>query len=163
MVDDAKRDELRAKIEAGEQRNAERTIADQARDAADTAGAFVKEHPLATLAGVAVIGLAIGAMTKPGRRAGRVAGERAGAFASYAGELGTAYATGLFDASRRAVEAGGDTLEDIGDSVSRTSRGARRQATQSLGDTGDSLRFLGRRAARKAGRTARNARHKVGV
>jgi hypothetical protein len=62
-----KRDELRAKIEASERRLAERTVGDQAKEAASAATTFVKENPLAVLGGAIALGLIIGAMTKPGR------------------------------------------------------------------------------------------------
>ena len=62
LSDQEKRDQLRGRIQAGEQRLEERNFADQARDAADTAVAFVKKHPVATVAGAVTIGLAIGAI-----------------------------------------------------------------------------------------------------
>nr|WP_137678494.1 hypothetical protein [Parerythrobacter lutipelagi] len=162
MTDEAKRDELRAKIEAGERRNAERSIEDMARDASKKATDFVKEHPIATVAGVAAVGLAIGAMTRPGRRAGRLAGERASAFATYATELGLAYASGMFDAAGQAAKAGGEKLEDFSEDVAHSARSARRNATHVAGDTADNIRVLGRKAARQAGRSLRGARSKIG-
>lgn len=63
------RDELRAKIEASERRLAERTVTDQAREAAGAATTYVKENPLTVLGGAIAIGLIIGAMTPAGRRA----------------------------------------------------------------------------------------------
>jgi ElaB/YqjD/DUF883 family membrane-anchored ribosome-binding protein len=62
-----KRDELRAKIEASERRIAERSVADQAKEAAGAATTYVKENPLTVLGGAIAIGLVIGLMTKPGR------------------------------------------------------------------------------------------------
>ena len=77
LTDEQKREKLRERIEAGEQRNEERTLAEQAKDAADSAMEFTKKHPFAVVGGVLLAGLAIGAMTRPGRRIGR----RGGAFA----------------------------------------------------------------------------------
>ena len=114
MTENEKRDRLRERIDAAEARNAARTVADQAREAAATATDFVKRHPLATVAGVAVAGLAIGAMTRPGRRAGKKASKRAGAFASYAAEIGLAYATGLLDKAGDAARTGQDKLSELG-------------------------------------------------
>lgn len=162
MTDQAKRDELRAKIEAGEQRNAERTMGDYARDASEKAAAFVKEHPLAAVAGVAAVGLAIGAMTRPGRRAAQNAGRKTSAFASYAAELGMAYASGLFDAASGAAKSGGEKLGDFGDDMAHKARSARRTASHSAGDVADNLRFIGRKAARQAGRSLREVRSRVG-
>jgi len=65
------RDELRAKIEASERRIAERTLADQAQEAAGAATEYVKKNPLTVLGGAIAVGLAIGLMTQPGRRAAR--------------------------------------------------------------------------------------------
>ena len=70
LSDEDKRAALRDKIDAAEQRNAERSVADMAKDAADTVTDFAKRHPLATVAGAIGLGLAIGAMTRPGRRLG---------------------------------------------------------------------------------------------
>ena len=80
LTDEQKREKLRERIEAGEQRNEERTLAEQAKDAADSAMEFTKKHPFAVVGGVLLAGLAIGAMTRPGRRIGR----RGGAFAALA-------------------------------------------------------------------------------
>ena len=71
LTDEQKREQLRAKIEAGEKRNAERSFADQAKDVADSAVEFTKKHPFVVVGGAIAIGLAIGAMTRPGRRLGR--------------------------------------------------------------------------------------------
>lgn len=161
VTDDAKRDELRAKIEAGERRNAERSVGDYAREAGEKATDFVKEHPLATIAGVAVVGLAIGAMTRPGRRAARTAGRKTSAFANYAAELGMAYASGLFDAASGAAKAGGEKLADFGGDVAHTARNARDTAGDAAGDALSSIRDLGRKAARNAGQSLRSARSRI--
>ncbi len=161
MTQEEKRDELRARIEAAEQRNEERTLADYARDASETATRFVKEHPFASIAGVAAIGLAIGAMTRPGRRAGRQAAQRTSAFASYATELGLAYAAGLLDTAGGAAQAGRDKLEDFGDSVGDSARSLRRQAAHRAGDTADAARRLTRDIGKKAGRKTRGLRSRI--
>ena len=158
MSSDAKREELKAKIHAAEERNAERTLGELARDATDSATDFVKQHPFAALAGVAALGLAIGAMTAPGRRAGRAAGRRAGAFASYASELGIAYASGLFDAATEAAQSGRDTLEDIGDAINDNAGAAKRKATFVGGNAAAAAKKLSRDAGKKAGRTVRDLR-----
>ena len=82
LTDEQKREKLRERIEAGEQRNEERTLAEQAKDAADSAMEFTKKHPFAVVGGVLLAGLAIGAMTRPGRRIRR----RGGAFAELAAD-----------------------------------------------------------------------------
>ena len=56
LTDEQKREQLRARIEAGEKRNEERSLADQAKDVADSAIEFAKKHPVATVAGAVVVG-----------------------------------------------------------------------------------------------------------
>lgn len=149
------RDALRQRIEQGEARLAERDFARAAGDAAKAATDFVRAHPVASIAGVAVIALAVGAMTRPGRRLGN----RAAGLASYATEAGIAYALGMLDAAGDLAddvrEAGTEKLEDIGDSVERTTRKARREGAFFAASTRDAVHDIGRRAGRKAGRTFR--------
>lgn len=65
---DGKRDALRARIEAAERRNAERTLAVQAREAATAAVDYTRAHPLTVIGGALAVGLAIGLLTRPGRQ-----------------------------------------------------------------------------------------------
>ena len=159
MVSEEKKQELRARIEAGEARNANRSISDYAKDASETATEFVKEHPFVAIAGVAAVGLAIGAMTRPGRR---LAG-RAGSLATYASELGIAYASGLLDSAGAAARKGGESLEDWSEDVRHDARAARRAASHRLSDASDDIRHAGRKAARRAGRKLRDARTRIGA
>ena len=92
-----KRNELREKIEAAEARNAERSFADYAADVKDGATQFVKDHPIATVAGGLAIGMLLAGMTKPGRRVRRRAGAQASSLWSTVTELAAAYGTGLLD------------------------------------------------------------------
>lgn len=55
-------DQLRARIEAAEARNEQRSVADYASSARDGASGFVRDHPLTTVAGGIVVGLVIGSM-----------------------------------------------------------------------------------------------------
>lgn len=161
MSPEEKRQELKAKIEAAEERNASRSLESYARDAADTATQFVKEHPIAAVTGVALLGLAVGAMTRPGRRAGAAAGRRASAFAGHAAELGIAYATGLFDAASDAAVHGKDRLEDIGDALNDNAQAAKRRAIFTGGNAAAAARTLARNAGKKAGRTSRDLRSRL--
>lgn len=65
---DGKRDALRARIEAAERRNAERTLAVQAREAASAAVDYTRAHPLTVIGGALALGLTIGLLTRPGRQ-----------------------------------------------------------------------------------------------
>ena len=158
MTTDESRDALRQRIEAGEARLAERDFVAAAQEAGTAAKEFVREHPLATVAGVAILGLAIGAMTKPGRRLGN----RAAGLATYATEAGIAYAMGVIDAAGDlagdAYAAGSDKLEDVGDGIDRTARKAKREGSYLASSARDTVHDIGRRAGRKAGRTFRGAR-----
>ena len=123
VSEDARRDELRAKIDAAEARNEQRTLTDYAKDAQETATTFVKDHPFAAIGGVALIGLIIGALTPPGRRAVGRAGSRAAGLAAMAAELGIAYGTGLMDAA-------GDTARHGKENVRRCYRCRRAQSAR---------------------------------
>lgn len=161
MTIDDKRDALRARIEDGERRLAERDFAAAAKEAGTLATEFVKANPVATIAGVAVIGIMIGAMTRPGRRLGN----RAADLASYATEAGVAYAMGLLDAAGELAEdvkqVSGEKLEDAGDALDRTARTAKREGTYLASTARDAAHDLGRRAGRKAGRTFRKTKSRI--
>ena len=147
-----KRNELREKIEAAEARNAERSFADYAADVKDGATQFVKDHPIATVAGGLAIGMLLAGMTKPGRRVRRRAGAQASSLWSTVTELAAAYGTGLLDTAETARQRGGDRWEDFRDSLSDSARSARRDARyrrEAIGDTAHSLtRELGKKSSR---------------
>lgn len=157
MTTEEKREELREKIEAGQKRLEERSLSDTAREAAESATEFVKRHPLATLGGAVAIGLAIGAMTKPGRRLTR----RGGALASLAADAAFAYALSAIDSAGELAREGQDALEDFGGTVTDKARAARREASYLAGTASDKTRSLSRRASRKAGRTMRDLRDTI--
>lgn len=158
LTDEDKRAQLREKIGAAEQRNEERSVGDMAREAADTVTDFAKRHPLATVAGAIGIGLAIGAMTRPGRRLTR----RTGAFAAMAADTAMNYGLNAFDragtATSSAARAGSDGMADLGETLSSALRSLRRDAAYRADVAGDSLRGSKRRAGRKASRTMRDLR-----
>ncbi|MEW4448060.1 hypothetical protein [Qipengyuania sp. JC766] len=158
MVDEAKRDELRAKIEAGERRNADRSFSDALSEAGESIGDVVREHPIATIAGVAVVGVIIGTLL-PTRRIA----DRASSLGSTVAELGAAYGAGLFDAASGAARHGQDRLEDFADAVSDNRRGISREARYRGQRASDSARRLGRDAGKRAGRSLRDARARLGV
>lgn len=157
MTSDEKRAELREKIEAGEQRNEERAFADRAKDAAETATNFAKEHPVAVIGGAIAVGLLIGAMTKPGRRVAR----RGGVLASLATEAALAYGMHAIDRAGDIAREGQDKLEDFGDSVASSTRSARREASYIAGKTADRTTTVAGTASRKAGRSVRNLRSRI--
>lgn len=148
-TDAQKREALREKIEAGENRNAERSLADQAKDVADGAVAYVKANPLKTVAAVAIGALVIGAMTRPGRRAGR----KAGAMAGVATEAALAYGMGLLEAASGAASKGQERLAELGDTVGDKARSWQSTAAREGGDLSDYLLNVAKRSGRRAGKT----------
>ncbi len=158
LSDEQKRAQLRKKIEAGEKRNAERSFADQAKDVADSAVEFTKKHPFAVIGGAIVIGLAIGAMTRPGRRLSR----RGGALATLAFDSLLAYGARAIDGAANAAEYAGDRLEDFGDSASTIARGLRRDAAYRFDVASDALKANSRKAARVGSRNARSLKTRFG-
>ncbi len=156
QTDEERREALRQRIEASEQRNAERSFADQAKDVLDSATDFAKKHPLAVVGGAIGVGLLIGAMTRPGRRLGR----RTGTMAAMAGDTVLGYAMGLMDraetAGAAALRSSSDAIEDLGDSVGSTARRLRRDAAYRADATSDALASSRRRAGRKASRRLRS-------
>lgn len=181
-ADETRRDALRAKIEASERRIEQRTLAKRAREAADAATGYAREHPLTVLAGAVLIGLLIGAMTRPGRRAvGRIAsgaaasvGGAAGAFGSAASDVGSAatgrvarigttladaivaYAAGLLEEVIATARAGQDRIEDLSDESGTRVRRIKRDAAHFTAAAADDTRALARRTRRKAARAVRD-------
>ncbi len=173
-----KRDDLRAKIEASERRNADRSLADQAKDAASAATEFVKERPLTAIGGAIAIGLLIGLATKPGRQmarraasgtadavgsAARSTAEAGRETAAKASRLGTlisdaiaAYGIKLIDETTGVARSGQDLFEDLGDSASAKARSLRRDTEYFAGSTLDKGRAATRRTRRRAGRAMRD-------
>ncbi|MAM37384.1 MAG: hypothetical protein CL949_02500 [Erythrobacter sp.] len=150
LTDQEKRDQLRARIEAGEKRQEERSFLDQAKDVADSAVDFAKRHPVATVAGAIAVGLAVGAMTRRGRELGR----RGGSLASYATDAAIAYGLSM-------IEGAGDKFEDLGDAAETQARRIKRDAGYRLDSMGDSIRSSGRRASRKSKRGYRDLRARL--
>lgn len=158
ITDEDKREELREKIEASETRNEERTLADQAREVFDSATEFVKERPFTAVAGVTVIALAVGAMTRPGRRLGR----RTGVLAAAATDAALAYALGLVDraetAGAAALRGSSDAFDDLSETLGSSARKLRRDAAYRADAAGDALRSTSRKASRKTSRGLRDLR-----
>lgn len=157
MSSDEKRDALRVKIEAAEQRHEERSLQVAAQEAAENATEFVKKHPFATVGAAILVGLAIGAMTKPGRRLTK----RTGVLAALVTDAVITYGIQAFDAASDVAREGQDKLEDLSDSVSDKARTAKREAAHLAGTAADRTRTVTRTATRKASRTVRDVRDRI--
>lgn len=162
MADKEKREELKNRIEAGQQRHANRTVGDYARQARDNATAFVKEHPVATVVGGVAIGVIVASMVPgPGRRMRKQATKRGSALAAMVAELGVAYGTTLLDNLGSAARTGGGRLEDLGDAIGDGARDFRRQASLQGSAAGETARRLTRDVGKKTGRKVRDLRARM--
>lgn len=178
------RDALRARIEAAERRNAERSLADQARDAASSAAEYTRAHPLTVIGGALALGLVIGLLTRPGRQvAGRAlqgAGETISGAASSAsagarglaarggsrlaamlGEAAVAYVMTLIDEVVEAARSGQERAEDLGDVAGAKARKLSAEAGEAAGSAADSTRALARRTRAAALGVVRDIRDRA--
>ncbi|MBI1401590.1 MAG: hypothetical protein GC147_00055 [Porphyrobacter sp.] len=179
-----RRDALRAKIEAAERRNAERSLADQAREAAQAATEYTREHPLTVIAGAVALGLMVGLATRPGRRVARralggVSAAATGAASSAAagvkdatgrgtakigtliGDAALAWVMKVVEEMLETAREGQDRLEDFGDESEARARSVRREAGHTLGKAADTARAAAKRTQRKASRAVRDTARKV--
>lgn len=131
MTTDDKREELKQKIAEGEERLAQRSLASTAREASENAAQFVKQHPVATIGGAIVVGLAIGAMTKPGRRLGK----RGGVFAAMLTDAAITYGLKMVNQAGDAARSGQERIGEFGGAMSEKARDTGRKA-------GDAVRGL---------------------
>ncbi|NVE93731.1 hypothetical protein [Altererythrobacter lutimaris] len=161
MSNDEKREELKERIAEGEARHAARAIADGAKEAAGNAAEFVKKNPLVAVGGAIAAGLAIGLMTKPGRRiAGKAVG-RSSVFATLARDAVLAYGVKLIDEATSAARTGQDKLEDLSDAARDTARTAKREASYIATKAGDNAASAKRAASRKTRRAVRGFRDRI--
>lgn len=142
---DGKRDALRARIEAAERRNAERTLAVQAREAASAAVDYTRAHPLTVIGGALAVGLAIGLLTRPGRQLAQRAMSGAGEAVTGArnsatsgvkrvavrsgtqlgtliGETVMSYVMTMIDEALDTARSGQERAADLGDAASAKAR-----------------------------------------
>jgi hypothetical protein len=135
-----KRKELKKKIEAAEQRNADRSFGNYARSAADGATSFVREHPLTTIAGGLALGVLIAAIIPgPGRRLRKKATARSAVLAGTLADLALTYGAKFLANAEVAAKAGQERIGDLGEAI------------------GDSARDLGRSASDSASRAIETA------
>ncbi|MCL9982818.1 MAG: hypothetical protein NBV60_06640 [Erythrobacter sp.] len=158
LTPDTARDSLRARIEAAERPNAERSLADQARAAADAAVDYTRAHPLTVIGGALAVGLLLGLATRPGRRVASKAVSAVGAAASGAansaasgvkgvttaggakvatllGEAAMAYAMKLLDELLQGASDGQDKLGELCDGAAKTIKSARETTSKAARST----------------------------
>ena len=161
ITDEERREALRQKIAASEERNAQRTFADQAKEAADTALDYVRENPLKSVAAVALGALAIGAMTRRGRNVATNAGKKTSKFAALASDAAIAYTMSLLDAAGDAVETGQHKMADFSDTVGDKARKFRRFSAKEAHEVSDQVNKVARKTGRSTRKTIKDLRSRL--
>lgn len=134
---DQKRTALKQRVSAAQQRNQERSFSDYARGARDGATSFVKEHPIATIAGGLALGVVVASLVPgPGRRLRKQATARGALLAGVLTDLAIAYGTQLADGAEKAARAGQDRLGDLGDTIGAGVRSLRGETQEVADDFG---------------------------
>lgn len=159
--DAEKREALRNRIAASEERQAQRSFADQAKDAADSALGYVRANPFKAVAAVAVGALVIGAMTRPGRRAGARAGRKASALAGVATDAALAYGLSMLDSASSAASKGQNKLGDLGHAVGDKAGAWTSAAAKEGSQLSDYVVDAARRSGRRASRTIDDLRSRL--
>lgn len=147
---EAKRQQIRKKVAAGQARNDDRgrtTIVDRAGERAieakDRFVDFAKEHPVATVVGGVALGVLVSGLFRgsPTRKFGKQAGKQASKLATVGAELAMAYAAQALAATEDARKAGADKLGDLGETALKYGKSGSDAAT-------DVARTAGKRIAR---------------
>lgn len=156
-MSDTKRTQLKQKVAAARKRHEDRgrtTVVDRAGERAieakDKLVDFVREHPVATVAGGLALGVLISGLFKrsPTRKLGGRAAKTAGSLAAIGAEFALGYATQALTAANEAGKAGAEKLEDLGS----TARSAGRDAAERAGELGDAARSATRDAGKRLGK-----------
>lgn len=165
-----KRQEIKDRIAAGEARNSERV----GNGAGQTVGldgvshaevghprdeseggvlGFVKEHPLTTIAGGIAMGMLIAGMFPSARNAARRTGAKASALSVAGSHALLGALQQVFDTAELAGRTGSERLEDMGDVLGDSARGARRGARYWSDRSGDDARIAARDTGKTIGRS----------
>lgn len=148
---DAKRQQLKAKVEKGEARLRERQgWADRAVQARDTALDLAREHPLLVVAGGLALGFLVSTMFKrsPTRKVAEQGTRKVGRFVWLAAELALPFVQQALAGAGEAGRAGRDKLEDFGEAAGDRARKLGRGAATRAGETLETARDAGRRFAK---------------
>lgn len=181
---DTKRDSLRARIDAAERRNADRSLADSAREAAKAAADYTRAHPLTVIGGALAAGLAIGLLTRPGRRVARqVVSSASGAVSGAAssatsgvksitarggsrigtllGEAAVTYIMTLVDDALETARAGQDRAGELGNAASARARKLGAGVSDTVDSAAATSRDLARRTRNRAERVVSDLKRKT--
>lgn len=159
---EAKRTQIKRKVAAAKTRNdtrAEPTLADRAGETAieakDKFTGFVRKHPVATVAGGLALGILISGLfrgsptRKIGAKVGRTVGSKTAGLAALGLELALAYAGKASEAAGEVRRAGGEGLDQLGNTLGKGAR--------SVGDEAADYAASARKAARETGKTITRA------
>lgn len=160
---DTKREEIKARIAAAQQREESRaspTLAERASegaaDAADAFTGFVKKHPIAAAAGGVALGVLIAGMFKGPRQAAVRGGAKAAGLAAIGAEIATGFAAQLLDGASDLGREGARRAGDLTDTAGDRARAIGRSASHKVGDAADAARIArretGKAIARALGR-----------
>lgn len=158
---EAKRKELKQKIAASQARNDNRAQAnlldragEKAIEAKDKIGGFVREHPVATVVGVAAVGILLSGLFKrsPTRKLGEQAAGKAASLAAIGAELALAYAQHALTAANEAGRVGAEKVGHLGETLGETAHTLRREAAEAT----EGVRAAGNDAAGRIARAIRN-------
>ncbi len=162
MTVDEKRDELRSRIEEAEARNAERSIADYARNARDETVSFVKRHPVAAVTGALALGAVLAlAVPRRGRKFSLSMGRKIGVLGTLAAEIGLNYGLNMLDAGASAARSGKNRIEEFGDTMASNARSLGRTAGERASGANDAVKTLRKSLTRKAGGALRDLRSRT--
>ncbi len=146
---------LHEKVEAAEQRNAERheqsfldRAGETALEAKDKFTAFAKEHPVATVAGGIALGVLVAGMFKGPRRAAAKGGTKVAGLAALGADLAVAYASKAYEAAKEAGDDSLDWLEDVGSIAGKRARSLGSDAADYAANARDSVVKSGKSAAK---------------
>jgi ElaB/YqjD/DUF883 family membrane-anchored ribosome-binding protein len=152
---DTKRNEIKQKVTAAENRNearAEPKAADSAGEKAvelkDKIGSFARQHPIAVMAGGLAVGILVSSFFRgsPTRKAGRAIGKKTAGLAAIAAELALAYAQQIYKAAEEARETGADQLGTLGETISDSARGLTEDAADYAAAAAEAARKTGKSA-----------------
>jgi hypothetical protein len=162
---DAKRQQLKSKVAAGQARNRDMgrtTIVDRAGEKAieakDKFVEFAKEHPVATVAGGLALGVLVSALFKrsPTRKFGGRAAKAATGVAALGAEFALAYAQQAMAAANEAGREGAHKLGELSENASASARTTGRAAAERAGEWTESARLVTRDAGRRLGKALRS-------
>lgn len=156
-----KRTELKGKVAAGQKRNKERSMGDYARDAADGATSFVKQHPIATVVGGLALGAIVASFLPGGRKVRKQASAKSAVIATALADLALTYGTQFLDSAGKATKAGQDRLGDLGETLGDSARSIGRSASETAGNARDGASSLGSELGKVATRTIRDLRSRI--